>query len=698
VLFASYGATNTGFIYSGSASQFKIRGYTNVPLTLGSNNDDKWSILSDAAGTSSFKSSSAIGQIIGGATSLAFRNNANNADNVFIADAGGILLRGATGGTPAVGVINAQGFKINGVDVSTSSDTFWTADAAGIAYAAGAVGVGGASNAANALRVSSTALTGTTQTAIVANTTFSNAATVLGRGVYGQVLTAAAAFTMTEGAAFYAAGPSIGAGSAITSLYGLYVANQGAASITNAYGVYISAQSGAATTNIGLYNLGTTRLDGAVGLGIAPAGAVALYVRNNNLTGTGQTGVAGDPEFTSAATASGTSVYGRVRTAAAAFTVSAGSTFYADAPTIGAGSAITTQYGFYAVNQGKAGVTNAYGVYIAAQSGAATTNIGLYNAGTTQLVGNAAIGTTVNTAILLNISGSLTGTGYGVQIAVDATGTVSSAVVNAIGTTSGAGNRDHIAGFQSACVHNGTGTMTSMYGAYVGDTLTAGAGTVSYYYGTRINAPSGTGVVTTTFGHYIAAMTRGATSNYGIYIEAPSGGATNIGLYNAGTTTLVGNTTPVGRLVVPMGEINYFSLVGTAVSIAGVSDGSTNLVKAAPTTALTTGAYQFDNGGANDGRLRYTGATTKMFHVAASVSFSGGNGDTFVVGFLKNGSLVTTATRVLRKMGASGDVGSTALHADIELATNEYIEVAFGNTTDTDDPTVHALNLFALGM
>jgi hypothetical protein len=52
---------------------------------------------------------------------------------------------------------------------------------------------------------------------------------------------------------------------------GLYVANQGNAAISNAYGVYIEAQSGSPTTNQGLRNLGTSRLDGNVGLNTAPA-------------------------------------------------------------------------------------------------------------------------------------------------------------------------------------------------------------------------------------------------------------------------------------------------------------------------------------------------------------------------------------------------------------------------------------------
>lgn len=54
---------------------------------------------------------------------------------------GAMLLAGATGGMPSQGIINAKGFKINGVDVGTSSSSYWNSDAPGISYSAGPVGL-----------------------------------------------------------------------------------------------------------------------------------------------------------------------------------------------------------------------------------------------------------------------------------------------------------------------------------------------------------------------------------------------------------------------------------------------------------------------------------------------------------------------------------------------------------------------------
>ena len=69
---------------------------------------------------------------------------------------------------------------------------------------------------------------------------------------------------------------------------------------------------------------------------------------------------------------SAASVFAKVSTAAAAYTVTDANGLYVDAPTLGSGSAITTHRGVYVLNQGATGITNAYGIDIAAQSGAAT--------------------------------------------------------------------------------------------------------------------------------------------------------------------------------------------------------------------------------------------------------------------------------------------------------------------------------------
>jgi hypothetical protein len=161
--------------------------------------------------------------------------------------------------------------------------------------------------------------------------------------------------------------------------------------------------------------------------------------------------------------------------------------------------------------------------------------------------------------------------------------------------------------------------------------------------------------------------------------------------------TITSDVTFSGRAILPMGEVSYFSMTGTAIAIAASSDGSSNMVMANPATTLNMDTG-FDNGGANNGRLRYIGTATKMFHVACTISIApAAANDVFVFGIAKNGTVVSASKILLQAINAS-QARSTAMHVMVELATNDYIELYIGNTTDADDCTVHSLNLFAMGM
>lgn len=138
---------------------------------------------------------------------------------------------------------------------------------------------------------------------------------------------------------------------------------------------------------------GTSTLAGAIGIGqgqaVSAGRMVTIGGTLNALTAT----VLLQPSY--GADSAGNLGYGfdaSCNTTAAAFTLGGYSAFRANSPFLGAGSAITTVYGFQATNQGKAGVINAYGVYIAAQSGASTLNVGLRNLGTSTLEGQVTIG------------------------------------------------------------------------------------------------------------------------------------------------------------------------------------------------------------------------------------------------------------------------------------------------------------------
>lgn len=155
--------------------------------------------------------------------------------------------------------------------------------------------------------------------------------------------------------------------------------------------------------------------------------------------------------------------------------------------------------------------------------------------------------------------------------------------------------------------------------------------------------------------------------------------------------------TPKGRLIVPMGEIDYFNTTGTAVTIAAQSDGSTNMVQVSLATALDAASEDFDNGGANDGTLRYIGTVTRKFHIASTWSFVAATaGDVFVLGVAVNGS-VHSHGKVIQT-GAGTNNNGNANHILLELEPNDELSLYVGNLTAGRNATFKTFNLFAMGM
>lgn len=225
--------------------------------------------------------------------------------------------------------------------------------------------------------------------------------------------------------------------------------------------------------------------------------------------------------------------------------------------------------------------------------------------------------------------------------------------------------------------------------------------------GTAINITLPTVSTCTGRTYTIKRMT---TSTANVTIVGTIDGATNAILMNAGeSVSLISNGSEWKRLssdnsssntpvMYPMGEISYFSTTGTSITFTGVSNGSsTNLTLAAPVTTLVN-FYDFDNGGSNNGKLRYIGTSTKTFHVACTISVApAGSNDVYVIGIAKNGTLIASS-RVLQKTATSSDTQSTALHVAVSMTTNDYLQLIVGNMSTSNGLTLKTFNLFALGM
>lgn len=150
----------------------------------------------------------------------------------------------------------------------------------------------------------------------------------------------------------------------------------------------------------------------------------------------------------------------------------------------------------------------------------------------------------------------------------------------------------------------------------------------------------------------------------------------------------------LGSVVLAYGALSYFSTTGDAASVVAISDGLTNMVKLDPPTALGGVVSGFDNGGASNGKLRYTGTTTKNFAVTARISLSAANADTLVFGLAKNAT-IDQPSRVLVTPTATGEIVTITLTTFISLAANDYLELFVGNLDATNSPTIHVLAIEA---
>lgn len=150
-----------------------------------------------------------------------------------------VLTASATGAVTIPGTLGVTS------DFSVATSKFTVAAATGNTLVAGTLGVSGqtgigvAANTGMGLYVASSALTGTTQIGGYFDPVTTSGATTIGYGLQTRISTAAAAYTQLVAAGLHIQSAVAGAGSAITTLYGLKIESQ-AAGGTN-YAIHTSA-------------------------------------------------------------------------------------------------------------------------------------------------------------------------------------------------------------------------------------------------------------------------------------------------------------------------------------------------------------------------------------------------------------------------------------------------------------------------
>lgn len=266
----------------------------------------------------------------------------------------------SAGGIAVTGNSTITG-TLSGLTALTVTSGNLTVSAGNITVSAGTVGLGTAAISQQGIRMSGLTLTGATiQVGALIFPNFDSGATTTGRCIQTAVITQAAAFTMVNGYGYYGQRASLGAGSAVTNMYGIYLEDVVDGGTLN-YALYTNAglvRFGGATT---IASGGLTVTAGNIGVGVAAAASIGLRVTLTMTGSTSEYGIYSNPTFDSSATTAGRSIYINGGTAAAAFTMASMYGAYIDTMSAGAGSTVTTLYGIYINNQ-SAGGTN-YAIY-----------------------------------------------------------------------------------------------------------------------------------------------------------------------------------------------------------------------------------------------------------------------------------------------------------------------------------------------
>jgi hypothetical protein len=181
---------------------------------------------------------------------------------------------------------------------------------------------------------------------------------------------------------------------------------------TNNYGFFGDIASGTGRYNLYMNGTADNYLGGNLGIG-----STSLTTTNLRLQGSITGGTIAEGIYSAGAVQSGVTTAARYfrtfgNTAASAFTLSTLSHYSAEQGTIGAGSAVTSQYGFISESS-LTGATNNYGFYSNIASGTGRWNF--YANGTAQnfFAGNVGIGSGKTTpAYALDVNGTVSATAY----------------------------------------------------------------------------------------------------------------------------------------------------------------------------------------------------------------------------------------------------------------------------------------------
>jgi hypothetical protein len=316
-------------------------------------------------------------------------------------------------------------------------------------YLNGNLGIGTLPVSGVAINIgSSTALAGVQTTGIINNTSSAGygfyANNVISSSQTGSVfgfrstMSTQASTAIGSVVGFTVDGATLGTGATISNQYGFLV--QGTFSTAaNNYAFYSSLASGTGRYNLYMAGTALNFMAGGLGIGAQPVSTTGLGVGATgtiqimaNGTATGSTtiyGIASQPTIMSDVTSAAYIVRATPTTTAASFTLASLYNFLADGVSLGAGSAITNQYGFIA-NSGMTAATNNYGFFGNIASGTGRWNLYMGGTAGNYMAGSLGIGTSTLIGKLNLVGGTATVAPVIINAGINLTTPVSGAIEN----------------------------------------------------------------------------------------------------------------------------------------------------------------------------------------------------------------------------------------------------------------------------
>ena len=140
-------------------------------------------------------------------------------------------------------------------------------------------------------------------------------------------------------------------------------------------------------------------------------------------------------------------------------------------------------------------------------------------------------------------------------------------------------------------------------------------------------------------------------------------------------------------------------------SSAATTINNTNDYEKVAGTTLTVNLLNFDNNGGVNNRLRYTGMVPTHLHLVCSLSADVGSASQQIHArfYHYDDSAASGATlahsEVTMTTGSTiNEIASTAIHGDVLVDTNDYIEVHIRNATNANNITVDFLYFYCMSM